>query len=94
LLKFYQSGFVTTYTFANKKQKDMRNKPINMLQIRRLLQLLEESRSKRFIAKELGISHNTVDAYEQKIAESGLTFRRLLQSGDAVLSGQFHLLCE
>ncbi|GHT63928.1 transposase [Bacteroidia bacterium] len=68
----------------------MSNKTISMLQIRRLLQLLEERRSKRFIAKELGVSRNTVDSYEEKILASGLSFRQLLESGDSVLSGYIY----
>jgi len=57
-----------------------------MLQIRRILQLLEDNRSKRFIARELEISRNTVDRYVQRVRLSGLTLGQLLLLRDGELS--------
>jgi len=45
----------------------MSNKPIKMLQIRRILQLLEEGRSKREISRVMQCSRHTVDAYVNKL---------------------------
>ena len=64
----------------------MANKVKGMLQIRRVLQLLEENRSKRFISRELGISRNTVDRYAHRIQPSGLTVGQLLLLRDGELS--------
>jgi transposase len=61
----------------------MANKSISMLQIRRMLQLMETGRSKRHISRELGISRGTVDSYEHKIRISGLTLPQLLGLKDA-----------
>jgi hypothetical protein len=49
----------------------MVNKTITILQIRRILQLLQEGRSKRQIAKDLSISRNNIDNYEEKYLQSG-----------------------
>ena len=64
----------------------MANKVKGMLQIRRILQLLEESRSKRSISRDLGISRNTVDYYEQRVKVSGLTLAQLLLLKDGELA--------
>lgn len=66
----------------------MANKVKTMLQIRRILQLLEDNRSKRFISRELNISRNTVDYYQRKAKTSGLSLHQLLQLKDGEL-GQF-----
>jgi len=64
----------------------MANKVKGMLQIRRILQLLEENRSKRSISRDVGISRNTVDYYEQRVKVSGLTFAQLLLLRDGELA--------
>ena len=64
----------------------MANKVKGMLQIRRILQLLEDNRSKRFIARELEISRNTVYRYVQRVRLSGLTVGQLLLLRDGELS--------
>ena len=64
----------------------MANKVKGMLQIRRILQLLEESRSKRSISRDMGISCNTVDSYEQRVKVSGLTLTQLLLLKDGELA--------
>ena len=64
----------------------MANKVKSMLQIRRILQLLEESRSKRSISRDMGISRNTVDYYEQRVKVSGLTLTQLLLLKDGELA--------
>jgi transposase len=81
---FCVSGFVTHSIFD--KKDVMANKVKGMLQIRRILQLLEESRSKRSISRDIGISRNTVDNYEQRVKVSGLTLAQLLLLKDAELA--------
>ena len=56
-----------------------------MLQIRRILQLLQEGRSKRQIAKDLSISRNTIDDYERKYIASGQSLVSLLGLSDPSL---------
>jgi transposase len=63
----------------------MANKPLTMLQVRRILQLLKEGRSKRQIAKDLSISRNTIDDYEQKYLLSGQSLDWLLKLKDPSL---------
>lgn len=63
----------------------MANKTLTMLQIRRILQLLQEGRSKREIARVLSISRNTIDDYEDKYFASGQSFESLLLLSDPSL---------
>jgi transposase len=63
----------------------MANKTLTMLQIRRILQLLQEGRSKRKIAKDLSISRNTIDDYERKYIASGQSLVSLLGLSDPSL---------
>lgn len=56
-----------------------------MLQIRRMLQLLQEGRSKRQISKDLSISCNTIDDYELKYIASGQSLVSLLELSDSSL---------
>lgn len=57
-----------------------------MLQIRRLLQLLEKGTSKRKIARLLGSGCHTVDNYVARIPGSGLDISSLLVLSDTALS--------
>jgi len=84
VIAFRISGFVTHSIFD--KKDVMANKVKGMLQIRRILQLLEESRSKRSISRDMGISRNTVDYYEQRVKVSGLTLTQLLLLKDGELA--------
>lgn len=56
-----------------------------MLQIRRMLQLLQEGRSKREIARILSISRNTIDDYEDKYFTSAQSLESLLLLNDPSL---------
>jgi len=60
----------------------MANKPISMLQIRRMLQFLQSGHSQRFISEELSISRNTIKTYLEKIIQSGKKNDELLVLGD------------
>jgi len=61
-----------------------------MSQIKQLLQLHEQGKSIKFIARSLGISKNTVKVYLSKIALSPLTIKALLSLDDPILEGKFH----
>lgn len=56
----------------------MANKTITMLQIRKVLQLLDQGYSQRRIAREVGISRNTVQDYCNKFLQTGLSTKQLL----------------
>lgn len=64
----------------------MANKPIKMLQIRRILQLLENGQSKRHIARMLGSGRHTVDAYVSRIEKTGIKIAVLKKLTDAELA--------
>jgi len=68
----------------------MAGKPKPMSQIKQLLQLHEQGKNKKFIARSLGISKNTVKAYLTKLAASPLNIESLLTLDDPVLEGKFH----
>jgi len=53
----------------------MAGKPKPMSQIKQLLQLHEQGKNKKFIARSLGISKNTVKAYLAKVALSPLSIQ-------------------
>jgi len=63
----------------------MANKTLTMLQVRRILQLLLEGKSKRQIARDLSISRNTIDEYQDKYSQSGQSFSELLSLSDHAL---------
>lgn len=64
----------------------MANKVLTMLQVRRILQLLEEGRSKREAARQLDVSRNTVDLYARRFKLCGLTLSQLLLLNDTDLA--------
>jgi len=68
----------------------MAGKPKRMSQIKQLLQLHEQGKNKKFIARSLGISKNTVKAYLTKVASTPLDIKSLLTLDDPVLEGKFH----
>lgn len=68
----------------------MAGKPKPMSQIKQLLQLHEQGKNKKFIARSLGISKNTVKAYLAKVAASPLDTQTLLTLDDPVLESKFH----
>ena len=61
-----------------------------MSQIRQLLQLYDQGKNKKFIARSLGISKNTVKAYLAKVALSPLDIQSLLTLDDPILESKFH----
>jgi transposase len=68
----------------------MAAKLIGMLQLRRILQLLDNGSKIRSIARDLGISRNTVKAYLPAIARSKLAIAELLALNDEALSALIH----
>lgn len=64
----------------------MANKTTTMLQIRRILQLLEKGNSNRKTAALVGISRNTADIYIQRFKASKLSYTELLDYNDEQLS--------
>lgn len=63
----------------------MANKPIAMLQIRRIIQLLGQGYSKRAIARLLQSSRHTIDDYVMKIKKAGMELHQLSRLTDADL---------
>ena len=59
----------------------MAGKPKRMSQIKQLLQLHEQGKSKKFIARSLGMSKNTVKVYLSKLALSTLDIQSMLTHG-------------
>lgn len=64
----------------------MANKVLTMLQVRRILQLLEQGYSKREAARQLEVSRNTIDFYARRFKFSGLTLSQLLGLNDVDLA--------
>ena len=64
----------------------MAKRPITMLQIRRILQLLEKGESKRRISEVLHSGRHTIDDYVLKIEESGMSLPLLIKLSDADLA--------
>lgn len=68
----------------------MAGKPKRMSQIKQLLKLRKQGKGNKAIARELGISKNTVKAYLEKLALSKLSINYLLSLEDPVLEAKFH----
>lgn len=64
----------------------MANKPKNMLQIKRVLQLLESGNSSRKISRLTGMSRNTIDYYKKQFQLSGKRYEELLALENQELS--------
>ena len=64
----------------------MANKPLDMLQIRRCLVLLQEARSVRQIHRLTGIHRNTVKSYVERFKHSSKTYAELLAQSDHELA--------
>ncbi|MDP3181170.1 MAG: IS21 family transposase, partial [Bacteroidota bacterium] len=61
-----------------------------MSQIKQLLQLHEQGKGIKFIARSLEISKNTVKAYLAKVASSPLDVQALLALDDPIMEARFH----
>jgi len=68
----------------------MAGKPRPMSQIKQLLQLHEQGKSIKFIARNLGISRNTVKACLAKVELSPLDIQSLLALDDPIMEAKFH----
>ncbi len=68
----------------------MAGKPRPMSQIKQLLQLHQQGKSIKFIARSLGISKNTVKAYLAKVSLSQLDIQSLLALDDPIMEAKFH----
>jgi transposase len=68
----------------------MAGKPKPMSQIKQLLQLHHQGKAKKYIARSLGISKNTVKAYLEKASLDKMDILSLLKLEDPVLEGRFH----
>jgi len=68
----------------------MAGKPKTMSQIKQLIQLQQQGKSIKFIARSLGISKNTVKAYLTKVETSKLDIKALLELEDPILENEFH----
>jgi transposase len=68
----------------------MAGKPKHMSQIKQLIQLHQQGKGIKFIARSLGISKNTVRSYLAKMALSPLSFESMLALDNPILEGKFH----
>ena len=68
----------------------MAGKPKPMSQIKQLLQLYQQGQSKKFIARSLGISKNTVKVYLDKVTSNKMDIPTLLELDDPILEARFH----
>ena len=68
----------------------MSGKPKPMSQIKQLLRLHQQGKGKKFIARSLGMSKNSVKTYLGKVALLELSIDDLLSFEDPVLEAKFH----
>lgn len=68
----------------------MAGNPKSMSQIKQLLQLHQQGKSIKFIARSLAISKNTVKSYLAKVLSSEIDVQALLKLDDPILEGEFH----
>ncbi len=68
----------------------MAGNPKSMSQIKQLIQLHQQGKSIKFIARSLAISKNTVKVYIEKVASSKTDIQALLKLDDPILEGEFH----
>ena len=66
----------------------MAGKPKRMSQIKQIIRLHQQGIGKKAIARQLGISKNTVKAYLQKIEEGKLDSTSLLMLEEPVLEAR------
>lgn len=67
----------------------MANKPVSMSKIRHVLQLVSQGRSKLLIARQTGVSRNTLKKYLKEFERSGLSFTEVNGLSDADLEALF-----
>ena len=63
----------------------MANKPIRMVQVRRIIQLKSEGVSKYRISKTLGMHRTTPDGYLRKLESTEKSYQDLLKHSDQEL---------
>ncbi len=68
----------------------MAGKTKPMSKIKQLIQLHEQGKGIKFIARTLGISKNTVKAHLEKVATSKLDVQSLIELEDPILEEEFH----
>lgn len=68
----------------------MAGKPKSMSTIKQLLQLYKRGKSKKYIARSLGISRNTVKSYLDKLSHLDKDISELMQLENPELEKQFH----
>jgi transposase len=67
----------------------MANNPISMSKVRQILRLHAQGRSKLLIAKQTGVSRNTLKKYLKEFEQSGLSFNEVNELGDKDLEDLF-----
>jgi transposase len=90
-LSIYLTGFwLISGIYKPLTDIPMAGKLKRMSQIKQLLQLHEQGKSTKFIARSLGMSKNTVKVYLSKLALSTFDIQSLLKLDDPILEGKFH----
>ena len=68
----------------------MAGKPKSMSKIKQLLQLHQQGKAKKEIARILQISKNTVKSYLHKLYSIGLSIDQLIELDNPLLEAKFH----